>query len=115
MSGGMHIGDELNKRKFRLQPRFTIIHHPIREKHGLSFTAYAVIYSVHQLSHRPDYPWCTMSKEKLGDFLDVTRPTVHRAIKDGLDEGLLEKNDRGDYRSTQKWIEEVVLYDGKSK
>jgi hypothetical protein len=42
-SQGGHIGALLSKKQFRLQPRFTIIHHPIREKFGLSLSTYAVI------------------------------------------------------------------------
>lgn len=99
------------ERRFKLKPRFTIIHHPLRVKFGLSFTTYAVIDSVHQLSHRPDHPWCTQSKAEIASFLDISDRQAFRAIKDGLDAGLLEKNDRGDLRSTAKWVEQVVLYD----
>ena len=106
-----HISERLAQKKFRLRPRFTIIHHPVRMKFELSFSAYAVMDSIHQLSHRPDHPWCTTPKEKLGNFLNVTRKTVHAAIADGLAKGLLEKNERGDLRSTDKWIENVVLYE----
>lgn len=108
-----HIGERLANRKFRLQPRFTIIHHPVRERFDLSFSAYAVIDSIHQLSHRPDHPWCTTPKEKLARFLNVSRKTVHAAISAGIERGLLEKNERGDLRSTNSWIEYVVLYEAK--
>ncbi len=110
-----HISKSLANKRFKLQPRFTIIHHPVREKFELSFSAYAVIDSIHQLSHRPDHPWCTTSKEHLGNFLDITRKTVHVGITDGLEKGLLEKNDRGDLRTTNKWIESVVLYETKER
>ncbi len=109
-----HISNHLARKKFHLQPRFTIIHHPIREKFDLSFSAYAVIDSIHQLSHRPDHPWCSTPKEKLGNFLNVTRKTVHTAIADGLEKELLDKNARGDLRTTNKWIENVVLYGTKN-
>ncbi len=112
---GGHIADLLSKKQFRLQPRFTIIHHPIREKFGLSLSTYAVIDSIHQLSHRPDYPWCTTPKDKLADFLSFSRRTVFNAISEGIEKGLLEKNDRGDLRSTSQWIENVVLYNSKSE
>lgn len=107
-----HIASKISApHKFRLKPRFTIIHHPLRVKFGLSFTTYAVIDSVHQLSHRPDHPWCTQSKSEIAKFLDISDRQAFRAIKDGLDKSLLEKNDRGDLRSTIKWVEQVVLYD----
>jgi hypothetical protein len=107
-----HIGAKiLPQRRFKLKPRFSIIHHPLRVKFSLSFTTYAVIDSIHQLSHRPDHPWCTQSKSEIAKFLDISDRQAFRAIKDGLDKALLEKNERGDLRSSAKWVENVVLYD----
>jgi len=111
---GEHISKHLNTKRFTLQPRFTVIHHPLREKFGLSFSEYAVIDSVHQLSHRPEHPWCTTSKEQMAKFLSITRKTVHGALTKGIEGGLLNKNERGDLRTTAKWIENVVLYDNKN-
>jgi len=105
ISGRMKI-----ERRFKLKPRFTVVHHPLRVKFGLSFTTYAVIDSVHQLSHRPDHPWCSQSKSEIANFLDISDRQAFRAIKEGLEKGLLEKNDRGDLRSTAKWVEQAVLY-----
>lgn len=112
---GNHIGSYLAKKTFRLQPRFTIVHHPVRQKFGLSLTTYAVIDSVHQLSHRPDHPWCSQSKIEMARFLDVSERQVFRAVKQGLEKGLLEKSDRGDLRTTDLWIGQVVLYDVKQR
>lgn len=108
-----HISAYLTKKTFRLQPRFTIVHHPVREKFELSLSAYAVIDSIHQLSHRPDHPWCTTTKDHLAEFLSISRRSVFSAIDDGVKKGLIEKNSRGDLRSTSKWLEQVVLYSGK--
>ena len=105
-----HISKTLAKKSFRLQPRFTIVHHPVREKFALSLTTYAVIDSVHQLSHRPEHPWCSQSKSEIAKFLDASERQVFRAVKEGLEKGLLEKNDRGDLRSTEHWIRQVILY-----
>ena len=111
-----HIAGRIDiARKFKLKPRFTVIHHPLRIKFDLSFTTYAVIDSIHQLSHRPDHPWCTQSKPEIASFLDISDRQAFRAIKDGLEKGLLEKNERGDLRSTVKWVEQVVLYDHRGQ
>ena len=110
---GEHISKQLNRKKFMLQPRFTVIHHPIRKMFDLTSNGYMVIDSVHQLSHRPDHPWCTTTKEQLAGFLSISRRSVFSAIEAGLERDLLEKNDRGDLRSSSKWIEQVVLYDVK--
>ena len=110
-----HIGNYLSKKTFRLQPRFTIVHHPVRQKFTLSLTTYAVIDSVHQLSHRPDHPWCSQSKLEIAKFLDVSERQVFRAVKEGLKKELLEKSDRGDLRTTELWIRQVVLYDPRQR
>jgi len=101
------------KKQFSLRPRFTVIHHPVRVKFELSMSAYALIDSIDQLSHRPDHPWCTTPKDALGSFVGVTRMTVHRAIDEGIEKDLLEKNERGDLRSTEKWVTQVRLYSSK--
>ena len=98
-----HIGDSAKATigKLRLRPRFTVVHHPVREKFGLTMIEYALIDSIDQLSHRPDHPWCTVSKNELADFLDIARRTVFNTIKKALAEDLIEKNDRGDLRTTR--------------
>ena len=110
-----HIGTHLATKKFKLQPRFTIVHHPVRQKFELSLTTYAVIDSIHQLSHRPDHPWCSQSKLELAKFLDVSERHVFRSINQGLEKELLEKSERGDLRTTELWIRQVVLYDARQR
>jgi hypothetical protein len=112
---GTHISKHLAGKSFRPQPRFTIVHHPVRRKFGLSLTSYSVIDSVHQLSHRPDHPWCSQSKLEMARFLDVSERQVFRAVREGLNKGLLEKNHRGDLRTTESWIAQVVLYEPKER
>jgi len=96
-------------------PRFTIVHHPIRQKFGLSMAHYALIDSVDQLSRRHDHPWCETKKQDLADFLEIARSTVYEAIKLGIEKGLLEKNEKGELRTTSLWIEQVRLYDTSGK
>jgi len=104
-------GKNLQERigKYRETPRYTTILHDARTKLGLSLVEYCVLDSVHNLSHRPNNPYCTLPKDAMADFLGVNRATIFRAIKEGLAKGLLEKNDRGDLRSTEKWVLEVVV------
>ena len=110
-----HISKHLAQKTFRLQPRFTIVHHSVRQKFELSLTTYAVIDSIHQLSHRPDHPWCSQSKLQIAKFLDVSERQVFRAIKESQEKGLLEMNDRGDLRTTELWVRQVVLYDTRQR
>jgi len=108
------MSDMLEGKAFRLQPRFTTIYHPIRIELGLNANEYMVIDSVHQLSHKPSHPWCTQSKDDIAEYTGISRRTVFRAIETGLEKGLIEKNERGDVRSTDKWIETVLLYKQKT-
>jgi hypothetical protein len=101
----------LDRKRRLLRPRFTVVLHQIRDELGLSMISYAVIDSIHVLSHStPDHFWCTMSKEELGKFLHISRRTVFNAITEGLNKGLLEKNDGAHLRTTLKWAELVTLY-----
>ena len=108
------MSDMLGGRSYRLQPRFTTIYHPIRIELDLSVNEYVVIDSVHQLSHKPSHPWCTQSKDDIAEYTGISRRTVFRAIEAGLEKGLIEKNERGDVRSTDHWIETVMLYKQKT-
>lgn len=108
------MGDMLEGRHFRLQPRFTTIYHPIRIELDLTVNEYVVIDSVHQLSHKPSHPWCTQSKDEIASYTGISRRTVFRAIETGLEKGLIEKNERGDVRSTDLWVETVTLYRAKT-
>ena len=95
--------------KYRETPRYTMILHEARTKLGLSLVEYCVLDSIHNLSHRPNNPYCTLSKDNMAVFLGVNRATIFRALKKGSEKGLLEKNGRGDLRSTEKWVLEVVI------
>lgn len=104
-------GKTLNARmeKYREVPRYTMVMHSARAKLGLSLVEYCVIDGIHNLSHRPNHPYCTLSKDNMGTFLGVNRATIFRALTKGFTDNLLEKNDRGDLRTTDKWILEVVV------
>lgn len=99
---------------FHLQPRFCVIYHPVRVELGLSSDEYIIIDSINTLSHNQDHPWCTQSKEKIATFTGISERTVYRAIQKGIEKGLIEKNERGDLRSTRDWFERVVVYRQKT-
>jgi hypothetical protein len=105
-----------NSKKYTKRPRYTVVLHEVREKLDLSFNSYAVLDSIHKLSHSdPNYFYCTMSKDKIAEFLSLSRRTIFHAIEEGLKKNLLEKNDRGDLRTTQKWVDMVELYSFKEQ
>lgn len=114
MSGMKKMSEAMKATKFHLQPRFTTIYHPIREELGLSVNDYVIIDSIHQLSHKPNHPWCVQSKDAMSEFTGLSRSTVFRAIEEGLKKDLLEKNERGDLRTTEKWFTKVIIYKQKT-
>ena len=95
--------------------RYTIVHHPIRIKFGLSMADYAVIDSIDQLSNTDRYPFCQKSQEAIGSFVGYTRQKVSKACAKGIELGLLEKNSKGEYRSTIKWTVETKTYNQRSE
>lgn len=106
------IGGKLpNRNDFKVRPRYTVVLHDVREKLKLSLTTYVVIDSVHKLStSNPNFPYCTMSKEKMADFLLMGRTSVFRAIDEGVKKKLIERTTDGFLRSTRKWVELVEIY-----
>jgi hypothetical protein len=104
------IAAALRAKRFTLQPRYTTVIHQVRKQLELSMPAYCVVDSVSKLSNKPDHEWCTRSKDDLAGFLMISRRTVFNALNEAVEKGLIEKNDRGDLRATNKWIEMVELY-----
>ena len=99
------------KKKFTRKPRYTLVFHDVRKRLGISWHEYGVIDSIHKLSHHSEnHLYCSASKEKIADFLGLSRRTIFNAIEVGIKMGLVEKNERGDLRTTQKWIDTVELF-----
>lgn len=110
------IGDLTGDFNYGLMPKFTTVHHPVRKKFDLSAAHYMTIDSIDQLSNNPDYPYCEMRKEKIADWLGISRSSVFDGVKIGIGHGFVEKNPDGKgERTTQKWIDEVKMYDPKKR
>ena len=112
------IGNILPDRKEGIEklrdyrPRYTVVLHAVRHELALSVTHYCVIDSIHKLSRMHEsHLWCTMSKDNMAAFLGLSRRTVFNAIAEGLRKGIIEKNDRGDLRTSEKWMRLVEIYD----
>ena len=89
--------------------RYTVIIHKARIELGLTMLEYTIVDLVHQLSGRPDYPYCIKSKENIAKDLGYSRAGVFKALKRCLSLGLLEKGPRGGLRSTDLWYDAVVV------
>ena len=93
---------------------YTTINHDARIRLGLSINEYCVFDLIYNLSNNPknaQMGWCYAKKETLGDYLDIGRATVFRAINKGLRNGLLEKHPEQPafLRGTSKWYESVMI------
>jgi DNA-binding MarR family transcriptional regulator len=115
MSEFRPVGGFVNRTKYKMRPRYSMVFHDVREKLGLSLNTYVVIDSIHKLSssdHR--YPYCIMSKTDLASFLKLGERTVYRSLNEAEQAGLIERTDHG-LRPTEKWINSVEIYDIKAK
>ena len=91
--------------------------HVIRKALRLSLNEMAVLCDVYQMSQNPKYGyWCVKSKDKMAEWLDLSRDTVFRAIKTLKDKGYIISNKEGNLRCTQfiydleSAQEEIAIY-----
>jgi len=93
--------------------KYTIILHEVRTVLELSLAEYCVADCIYHLSHNPNSDvigWCYASKEKLGNFLNLSRQSIHTIIGTLVEKGLIEKNSETKYlRTTQSWYDNVIL------
>lgn len=95
-----------------VSPIYTVILHGPRKELGLTVNEYTVIDTVDRLSNRPPhYLWCQKPLDSIAADLGMGRATVFRAIKKGVEQGLVEKEGhrRLGHRTTAKWFETVVV------
>jgi len=70
--------------------------HIVRKALCLSLNEMAVLCDIKQMSQNPEYGYtCIKSKEKIADWLDLSRSTVFLIIETLLKKGLIEKNEIG--------------------
>lgn len=85
---------------------YTTIIHPLRKALNLSMNEYAVLDSIMRLSNNTEFSgWCVISREKLAEALDLSKPTIIK-IYDTLElKGLIIKNKIGHARPLQSFID----------
>jgi predicted transcriptional regulator len=85
---------------------YTVIIHPLRKALNLSMNEYAVLDSIMKLSNNTEYSgWCIISRDRLADALDLSKPTIIK-IYDTLEiKGLIIKNKIGHARPIQSYID----------
>ncbi len=109
------VGKFIDPRKFKRRPRYTVVLHDVRDKFGISLNSYVIVDSVHKLSASdPNYPWCVMSKTDMAQFLKLGERTVYRSLNEAEEMGLIERNEYGGLRATEKWIRAVEIFSIKA-
>jgi len=70
--------------------------HIVRKALCLSLNEMAVLCDIKQMSQSPEYGYtCIKSKDKIAEWLDLSRATVFNAIKALELKGYVERNDKG--------------------
>lgn len=91
-------------------PIYSVVFHSIRIRLGLSLNEYCVADSIHKLSHNPNFPWCVQTREKLGEFLGISKRSIIEMVKRLDEKGIVEIHpETGHTRTTEKWINAVEL------
>lgn len=92
-----------------LFPDVTIIHNPTRMKFSLTPSTYAVIDYVHQALRNSGDTWCAATRRSMSEHLGISREMVFKAIREGLDKGLLKKGEGGALATTRTWEREIIF------
>jgi len=72
---------------------YTTIIHPLRKALHLSCNEYCVLDSIYRLSNNIELQgWCIISRQKLGDFLDLSKQSIITIIDNLEKRGYIEKN-----------------------
>jgi DNA-binding MarR family transcriptional regulator len=97
------------------KPTYTTILHQSRKKLKISLLEYCLCDSIHKLSGKPEFPWCSASKQELATFLGISRRSATAIIKKMLNRELIEKDPETKFlRTTSKWITAVET-NGRAK
>lgn len=89
--------------------QYNTILHNIRKQQGLSMLEYCICDSVYHLSKNPDMPRCTMSRENMAAFFDVSRRTIISTIDKMMVLWYIEKNPQTKYiRTTTLRYDQVI-------
>lgn len=91
---------------------FTIIHHDLRLKMGLSCNEYCVGDLIRRLSENTNNGWCFASRSKIGEMMGLTKPTIITILNILVSLKLVEVESRTkDLRVTELWLS--FFTDGK--
>jgi len=83
---------------------FTVIHHDVRLKMGLSCNEYCVGDLIFRLSNGTDDGWCFASRSKLGEMMGLSKPSIITILSILIKLDLVECHPKTkDLRVTKTW------------
>lgn len=89
-------------------PKYTTILHDVRLDFGLTLSEYCFLDIVSRLSHNVGFEWCQLRQKAIASQLGLTDRTVRNLIVSCEAKELLERNEIGQLRTTQKWEMSMV-------
>ena len=94
----------------KIGTNYTTIMHGPRIQLGLTCNEYCVADMIYHLSR--DTGWCYASKEKLSDFIGMTKQSIIDIVRRLINKGLVEmhEEDRRLLRTTSQWQQAVVIF-----
>lgn len=84
--------------------QFTTVDHELRRKYTLTLNEYAICDSIYHLSRDQI---CTMSKENLGQFIGVTKQSVHKILNTLEKKKLIKRVSKNGLKTTHLWNKEI--------
>lgn len=85
--------------------KFTTIDHDIRNKFGLTLNEYAIADSIYFLSRGRS---CSASKNYMGEFIGISKQSVHKIIIKLLEKNLIIKTGKNLLETTELWNNEML-------
>lgn len=84
--------------------QFTTIDHEVRRKFNLTLNEYAICDSVYHLSRNRA---CNMTKENLGNFIGISKQSVHTILNTLETKGLISRPHRQHITTSDLWNDEI--------
>lgn len=101
-----------------MQLNYTTINHNARIDLGLSLNEYCLMDLIYNLSSAPKSRdsfggWCYASKEKLGEYLGISKQSIHTMLNRLEARGYVLRNEQRHLRVMDSWFDLVQLSDSK--
>lgn len=101
-----------------MQLNYTTINHTARLDLGLSLNEYCLMDLIYNLSNAPKSRdsfggWCYASKETLGEYLGISKQSIHAMLNRLEAKNYITKNEQKHLRVMDSWFDRVQLKHSK--